>query len=101
VAVPHGRGRGNRLLRGWFGVVLCGCICGAQGARHVALDIKGRNLANPTAMILSASMMLKHMGLHAHASTIESAVYRVIKEGKVRGEDGCVWCAGAARWANV
>ena len=35
-------------------------------------------------MILSATMMLRHMGLHAHASTIESAVHKVIKEGKVR-----------------
>jgi len=67
----------------------------------VALDIKGRNLANPTAMILSASMMLKHMGLHAHASTIESAVYRVIKEGKVPSAGGGAWCAGAARRTSV
>jgi isocitrate dehydrogenase (NAD+) len=49
----------------------------------VALDIKGRNLANPTAMLFSATMMLRHMGLHAYASTIEAAVFRVIKEAKV------------------
>jgi len=57
------------------------------GARHVALDIQGRNLANPTAMIMSATMMLRHMGLHSHANIIEGAVINVIREGKVRTTD--------------
>jgi len=54
------------------------------GARHVARDIQGQNLANPTAMIFSATMMLRHLGLHSHADTIDGALYRVYKEGKVR-----------------
>lgn len=32
------------------------------GCRHVAKDIKGANKANPAAMILSATMMLRHLG---------------------------------------
>lgn len=32
------------------------------GCRHVASDIMGTNRANPTAMILSATMMLRHLG---------------------------------------
>jgi len=57
------------------------------GARHVARDIQGQNLANPTAMITSATMMLRHMGLHSHADSIDGAVLRVNKEGQVRTRD--------------
>jgi isocitrate dehydrogenase (NAD+) len=32
------------------------------GCRHVASDIMGTNRANPAAMILSATMMLRHLG---------------------------------------
>jgi len=32
------------------------------GCRHVANDIMGTNRANPTAIILSATMMLRHLG---------------------------------------
>lgn len=32
------------------------------GCRHVAKDLMGTNKANPTAMILSATMMLRHLG---------------------------------------
>jgi len=54
------------------------------GARHVARDIQGQNLANPTAMIMSATLMLRHLGLNSHADTIDSAIHRVIKEGLVK-----------------
>ncbi len=32
------------------------------GCRHVAQNLMGTNKANPTAMILSATMMLRHLG---------------------------------------
>lgn len=57
------------------------------GCRHVGLDIKGQNTANPTAMILSATMMLRHLGLNKHADDISKATYDVIAEGKVRTKD--------------
>lgn len=44
------------------------------GARHVGKDIAGENKANPTAMILAAVMMLRHMGLPQYADKIERAV---------------------------
>ncbi|KAF8252685.1 isocitrate dehydrogenase subunit 1 mitochondrial precursor [Wilcoxina mikolae CBS 423.85] len=57
------------------------------GCRHVGLDIQGRDQANPTAMILSATMMLRHLGLDDHATRISKAVYDVIAEGKARTKD--------------
>lgn len=51
------------------------------GCRHVGLDIKGKDQANPTALILSASMLLRHIGLDDHANRISKAVYDVIAEG--------------------
>ncbi|ESZ97977.1 isocitrate dehydrogenase subunit 1 [Sclerotinia borealis F-4128] len=57
------------------------------GCRHVGLDIKGKDQANPTAMILSGSMLLRHLGLDDHANRISKAVYDVIAEGAVRTRD--------------
>ena len=49
-----------------------------------APDIAGQDKANPTALLLSAVMMLRHMELHSHADCVEKAVLETIKEGKVR-----------------
>lgn len=49
-----------------------------------APDIAGKDLANPTALLLSAVMMLKHMGLHGHAKKIEIACYDTIRDKKVQ-----------------
>ncbi len=51
------------------------------GCRHVGLDIKGKDQANPTAMLLSGSMLLRHLGLDTHANRISKGVYAVIGEG--------------------
>lgn len=40
-------------------------------------------MANPTALLLSAVMMLRHMGLHKYAAKIETACFETIKDGKV------------------
>ncbi len=42
----------------------------------------GQNRANPTALILSAALMLRHLGETAAASAVEGAVRDVIAEGK-------------------
>ena len=47
----------------------------------------GANKANPSAMLLSSTMMLRHLGLESQANIIASAVYDVIKEGNVRTAD--------------
>lgn len=57
------------------------------GCRHVGLDIEGKGQANPTALILSGSMLLRHLGLDDHANRISKAVYAVIAEGKCRTRD--------------
>lgn len=57
------------------------------GSRHVGLDIKGKDLANPTAMILSSTLMLRHLGLNGYADRISKATYDVIAEGKHTTKD--------------
>ncbi|KAB8303212.1 hypothetical protein EYC80_004659 [Monilinia laxa] len=47
-----------------------------------APDIAGKALANPTALLLSSIMMLRHMGLNDHAKRIETAIFDVLAEGK-------------------
>ncbi|KAH7401835.1 isocitrate dehydrogenase subunit 1 mitochondrial precursor [Phaeosphaeria sp. MPI-PUGE-AT-0046c] len=57
------------------------------GCRHVGLDIKGKDQANPTALLLSASMMLRHIGLDDHANRISQSVYKVIGDNIARTRD--------------
>ncbi|PVG03678.1 putative IDH2-isocitrate dehydrogenase subunit 2, mitochondrial [Serendipita vermifera] len=47
-----------------------------------APDIAGKGLANPTALLLSSIMMLRHMNLGDYASRIEKAALNTIAEGK-------------------
>ncbi|MGQ9692310.1 MAG: homoisocitrate dehydrogenase [Thermaceae bacterium] len=46
-----------------------------------APDIAGKGIANPTAAILSAAMMLEHLGEREAAMRIEAAVDRVLAQG--------------------
>lgn len=46
-----------------------------------APDIAGRNLANPTALLLSAVLMLHHIGQTPVAERIRSALFRTLQEG--------------------
>ncbi|WP_307739882.1 isocitrate/isopropylmalate family dehydrogenase [uncultured Parolsenella sp.] len=46
-----------------------------------APDIAGKDIANPTAMILSAAMMLDHLGEGAAATRVRTAVREVLAEG--------------------
>ncbi|EKM59879.1 uncharacterized protein PHACADRAFT_170477 [Phanerochaete carnosa HHB-10118-sp] len=47
-----------------------------------APDIAGKGLANPTALLLSSLMMLRHMNLNEYADRIEKATLGTIAEGK-------------------
>lgn len=73
--------------------VVPGCNVGREyalfepGCRHVAHDIMGTNRANPAAMILSATMMLRHLGLDEIANSIAASTFDVINTGKVRTAD--------------
>ena len=53
-----------------------------------APDIAGRGRANPTATILSASMMLRDLGETAAADAVESSVIRLLDEGPVTPDLG-------------
>ena len=52
-----------------------------------APDIAGQHKINPTACILSASLMLAHLGEAKAAAAIEKAVTDVISEGKTLTQD--------------
>ena len=53
-----------------------------------AFDIAGKGIANPTAMILTTSMMLRHLGFEEEAKKVERAVEKVLAEGKTTPDLG-------------
>lgn len=57
------------------------------GARHTFAEAVGKNIANPTAMLLCASKMLRHINLLHYSQQIYSAINNVLKAGKVRTKD--------------
>jgi isocitrate dehydrogenase (NAD+) len=52
-----------------------------------APDIAGRGLANPTALIQSGVLLLRHIGERAAAERVERALWRVLGAGQVRTGD--------------
>ena len=73
-------------LVGGLGGVPSGNIgetCAIFEAVHgTAPDIAGKGLANPTALLMSANLMLKHLGERSAAVRIETALVKVYREGK-------------------
>ena len=59
----------------------------AQATHGSAPDIAGKGIANPIAQILSAALMLEHMGLGADAQRLEAAVGRIYRDGKTLTPD--------------
>jgi isocitrate dehydrogenase len=59
-----------------------------------APDIAGRDLANPTALMLSSVMLLRHLGHLQCAAMIENALLSVIASGEVRTADFGRDCKG-------
>lgn len=57
-----------------------------------APDIAGKNMANPTAFLLSLCMMLDYMNETNAATKIRNAIFAVLEEGKVRTQD----CGGTS-----
>ncbi|KAG2218717.1 hypothetical protein INT45_002425 [Circinella minor] len=58
-----------------------------EAVHGTAPDIAGQDKANPTALLLSGIMMLRHMRLNEQASNIEQAVFKTIAEGKTLTAD--------------
>jgi len=52
-----------------------------------APDIAGQGIANPTATIRSAALMLEHMGMGAEAQRLDAAVGRVYRDGRTLTPD--------------
>lgn len=60
-----------------------GADCAIFEATHgSAPDIAGKDIANPTAEILSAAMMLDHLGENDAANRIRAAVSATLDEGE-------------------
>ena len=78
-------------LVGGLGVVPSGNI-GQEAAlfesvHGTAPDIAGKGIANPTALLMSAIMMLNHIGEALAAKRIEDSLYKVYREGKTLTRD--------------
>ncbi|MEP6922953.1 MAG: isocitrate dehydrogenase (NAD(+)) [Pyrinomonadaceae bacterium] len=78
-------------LIGGLGLVP-GANIGEAGAVFEAVhgsapDIAGLGLANPTAVLQSAILMLRHLGEREVAENIENSMLDVFREGKVRTKD--------------
>mmetsp|Transcript_12995 Transcript_12995/g.39348 ORF Transcript_12995/g.39348 Transcript_12995/m.39348 type:complete len:361 (+) Transcript_12995:189-1271(+) len=58
-----------------------------EAVHGTAPDIAGKDLANPTAILLSGCMMLRHINLNDYADNIQGAVLGVIADGKYRTGD--------------
>jgi isocitrate dehydrogenase (NAD+) len=52
-----------------------------------APDIAGQGIANPTALLQSGILMLRHLGERDAAEKIETAMLKVFEEGKTRTRD--------------
>jgi len=73
-------------LIGGLGLAPSGCY-GAdyayfESAHGTAPDIQGQNIINPTATLLSASMMLSYLGLDDAANTLEAGISSLYAAGE-------------------
>ena len=78
-----------------------GANIGEQGAVFEAVhgsapDIAGQGVANPTALLMSGLLMLRHLGEREAADRIETAMLKVYAEGEIRTRD----VGGTARTAE-
>ena len=78
-------------LIGGLGLVP-GANIGERGAVFEAVhgsapDIAGQGIANPTALLQSGILMLRHLGERDAAQKIESSMLKVFADGKVRTRD--------------
>jgi isocitrate dehydrogenase (NAD+) len=84
--------------------VVPGANLGARGAIFEAVhgtapDIAGRNKANPTALLMSAILMLRHLGMPELAGRVEKALLATFEAG-IRTPD-LGGTAGTAEFAKA
>lgn len=59
-----------------------------EAVHGTAPDIAGKNIANPTSLLMSGIMMLRHLGLLKEARNIEGALLYTIESGVHTGDFG-------------
>src|SRR5579863_4184481 len=59
-----------------------------EAVHGTAPDIAGKNVANPTALLLSGIAMLRHLGLMENAAIIENALLYTLEQGQHTGDFG-------------
>jgi len=59
-----------------------------EAVHGTAPDIAGKNIANPTALLLSGIAMLRHVGLTENAAIIENALLYTLESGVHTGDFG-------------
>ena len=63
-------------------------ICIFEAVHGTAPDIAGKNIANPTALLLSGFGLLRHVGLLQSAVMIENALLYTLENGQHTGDFG-------------
>jgi len=63
-------------------------ICIFEAVHGTAPDIAGKNIANPTALLLSGIAMLRHLGFMENAAIIENALLFTLESGTHTGDFG-------------
>jgi isocitrate dehydrogenase len=59
-----------------------------EAVHGTAPDIAGKNIANPTALLLSGIAMLRHLGFMKNAAVIENALLYTLEQGVHTGDFG-------------
>ena len=59
-----------------------------EAVHGTAPDIAGKNIANPTALLLSGLAMLRHLGFMENAAVIENALLYTLEQGIHTGDFG-------------
>jgi isocitrate dehydrogenase len=63
-------------------------VCIFEAVHGTAPDITGKGIANPTALLLSGLMMLRHLGFTEEAAMIDNALLATLEEGIRTGDFG-------------
>ena len=63
-------------------------ICIFEAVHGTAPDIAGKNIANPTALLLSGIAMLRHLGYMQNAAEIENSLLYTLEQGIHTGDFG-------------
>ncbi|HYG14191.1 MAG TPA: isocitrate/isopropylmalate family dehydrogenase [Bacteroidia bacterium] len=59
-----------------------------EAVHGTAPDIAGKNIANPTSLLLSGIMMLRHLGFYKEADSIENSLLYTLESGVHTGDFG-------------